>query len=473
LALAVKLLRRHDLNAEVLVVEQQPGVGGLAASFEYAGVHFDYGSHRLHPSTSPEIIRDISTLLGPDLLIRPRHGRIRMLKHFIKFPLTPVDLAFHLPPSFLLGIGFDAVRKIFRSKSPAQVSFARVLLQELGPTIANNFYFPYARKLWGLEPEALSDIQARRRISATNLTQMVRKALAAKSRPGGKKTRPFFYYPRKGFGQICQALAQEVEHFGGKLRLATAVKEIHLQDRCISGITLAPSNISPNDSDSAITSDCEKISPHFVFSTIPVTTLVNNLKPEPNSEVIDCSNQLQYRAMIFCYLILETDQFTPYDAHYFPGNDTIFSRLSEPKNYSGSRDPHGFTGLCMEIPCFVGDDIWTASDDQISSRVLKDLAQVGLPFCFPLLNMFIRRRHHAYPVYDLNFESRFKIIDDYLLRLPNLVSLGRQGLFAHDNTHHALEMAYAASNCLDSGGHWNPNKWLFYRSQFESHVVED
>jgi protoporphyrinogen oxidase len=348
-----------------------------------------------------------------------------------------------------------------------------VLLQELGPTISNNFYFPYARKLWGLEPEELSNIQARRRVSVNNLSVIIRKVLASISGFGWEKTRPFFYYPRKGFGQICQALAQEVEHLGGKLRLSTSVNEIHLQNGCISSITVAPSNIPLAGNNTQVVEGCEKIIPDFIFSSIPVTFLVPYLRPQPHFEVMNSSRQLQYRAMILCYLVMELDQFTPYDAHYFPENDTIFSRVSEPKNYSGSRDPRRITGLCVEIPCSVGDNIWNASNDQIGSQVIKDLTYVGLPLRSPLLSVFFRRLHHAYPVYDLKFESRFKVIDDYFLRIPNLISFGRQGLFAHDNTHHTMEMAYAASKCLDSGGYWNQNKWLFYRSQFESHVVED
>ena len=34
---------------------------------------------------------------------------------------------------------------------------------------------------------------------------------------------------------------------------------------------------------------------------------------------------------------------------------------------------------------------------------------------------------------------------------------GRQGLFAHDNTHHALAMAYAAVDCLREDGTFDKN----------------
>ena len=57
--------------------------------------------------------------------------------------------------------------------------------------------------------------------------------------------------------------------------------------------------------------------------------------------------------------------------------------------------------------------------------------------------------------------------------LEGLLSFGRQGLFAHDNTHHALFMAYSAVNCLDDQGRFDRARWQDYRQIFKTHVVED
>ena len=70
-------LTRREL-ASVTVLEHCKNVGGAAQSFELSGIQVDYGSHRLHPACDPEILRDIQTLLGEDLLDRPRHGRVRV-----------------------------------------------------------------------------------------------------------------------------------------------------------------------------------------------------------------------------------------------------------------------------------------------------------------------------------------------------------------------------------------------------------
>ena len=84
-----------------------------------------------------------------------------------------------------------------------------------------------------------------------------------------------------------------------------------------------------------------------------------------------------------------------------------------------------------------------------------------------------RRLPQAYPIYERGYESRFAAIDQWIGTLPGVLTLGRQGLFAHDNTHHTLAMAYAAVDCLDESGRFDRGRWAKYREVFETHVVED
>jgi protoporphyrinogen oxidase len=149
-------------------------VGGNAGSFEQAGQRLDYGSHRLHPACDPEVLADIRALLGEDLLDRPRHGRIRLRGRWIHFPLKPVDLLLRLDPRFAAGTLRDMALKALPRSAAGDDTFASVLLANLGPTICRDFYFPYARKIWGREPEALSGIQARRRVSAGSFAMCAR-----------------------------------------------------------------------------------------------------------------------------------------------------------------------------------------------------------------------------------------------------------------------------------------------------------
>ena len=110
LGAASRLARTH--NFQVTVLEKNDHVGGNAGSFEIDGIPVDFGSHRLHPSCDLQVMADLKQMLGDDLLIRPRHGRILLTGKWIHFPLKPADLAVHLPLSFTLGVGRDVMRKI-------------------------------------------------------------------------------------------------------------------------------------------------------------------------------------------------------------------------------------------------------------------------------------------------------------------------------------------------------------------------
>ena len=451
-------------RAKVTVLEKNGSVGGNAGSFELAEMRVDYGSHRLHPASDPEILNDIRELLGSELLNRPRHGRIRLRGRWIHFPLKPVDLALKLPPSFALGIASDFTGKTLRrssfSKNGQEENFATILEAGLGRTICRDFYFPYARKLWGLEPDELSAIQARRRVSAGSLQKMVRKTLSAV--PGLKPpNHGRFYYPRQGFGQISEAYSQAAQASGAEIMLNSTVRKLECMD--------GKGHIVHYDQDGHNRS----IHANLVWSTIPITILARSLKPGPPLENLQAAASIDYRAMILIYLVLEQDQFSEYDAHYFPEPEIPISRLSEPKNYANREEPVNRTVLCAELPCSPDDPVWGQSDEALGKLVCESLETAGIPVRSPVEQIVTRRLRQAYPIYRQGYEVYFKQLDDWIGQVDGILSFGRQGLFAHDNTHHALYMAYSAASCLEPNGEFDWKRWQDYRRIFETHVVED
>ncbi len=446
------------------LLERGPSVGGNAGSFDLAGFRVDFGSHRLHPRADPAILDRLRGLLGGDLLTRPRHGRIRLLGRWIHFPLRPVDLALRSPRSFALGAALDAARKALRGTGrPAgdEETFASVLEAGLGPTICRAFYFPYARKIWGLAPAEISAEQARRRVSASSVGAILRRLLpfAGDSREAGLKK--VFHYPRRGFGQITEALAEAAVAAGAGLHLGAEVRG--LERRPEGGWEVV-----------AATADGERRwSADRVFSTVPARVLVETLRPAAPAEVLAAARGLESRAMVLVYLVVGRPRYTEYDAHYFPGEDVPLTRLSEPRNYSGVAEPEGRTVLCAELPCALGDEVWSAGGDELARRIAGALQSSGLPAPEPLVEVEVRRLPHAYPIYRRGFEERFARVDGWLAGREGLLSFGRQGLFAHDNTHHTLVMARSAVECLRDNGGFDHEEWARRRRAFEEHVVED
>ena len=439
--------RAARVGHDVVVLERAPVPGGAAGSFEVGGLRVDFGSHRLHPSIESEILADITGLLGDDLQRRPRRGRIRLDGRWIAFPLRAGDLLRRVSPTFALGAALDMATSWARR--PKADTFEEVLRAGLGQTLSKRFYFPYARKLWGLEPAEISGEQARRRVAASSPGKLLARLLKGSSGP------QLFYYPRRGFGTTWEALAEAAEKNGADFRYGVTARKIKFgADRV---------QIETGDG---------MVEAARVWSTVPLPVLARMADPEPAQSVLDGAARLESRSMVLVYLVLDVDRYTEFDAHYLPEEFTEVTRISEPKNYRDGPDPTGRTVLCAEIPCSAGDRAWTLDDGALAELVCKSLVAADLPHPRPVA-VEVRRLSHAYPVYRSGYEEAFDALDSWAESVPRLLTFGRQGLFAHDNSHHALAMAWAAADALGPGGSFDEDAWRRARERFRSHVVED
>lgn len=407
----------------------------------------DHGSHRLHPATPEHLLSELSRVLGEDLQERPRHGRIYLEGRWIAFPLRAADLLRNLPPSFALAAGRDAALSPLRRAQGD--TFADLLLAGLGPTMCGRFYFPYARKMWGLDPEHIDGEQARRRVSGNAAGKLLRRLT------GTGKAGAMFYYPRHGFGQLWERLASEAAGAGADLRLGAPVERVKQVDGGF-----------------LVTANGEDLDSTLLWSTIPLPALARLFDPQPPAQVREAASRLRSRAMVLVYLVLPVAQYTEFDAHYVPGAGTPVTRISEPKNYRSGDDPADRTVLCAELPCAVGDGVWSTADPDLGAMVLSALSGMGLPEARPT-EVVVKRIPAAYPVYDLGYAKSFEMLLCWAESVPGLLTFGRHGLFAHNNSHHALEMGWAAASALRPDGSFDETSWARSVAGFASHVVED
>lgn len=445
---------RLERRATVTVVERQSVVGGNAGSFSAYGQRLDYGSHRLHHSCDRRILADIRRVVGGGLVQRRRNGRIRLRGRWIRFPLRPTDLLLRMDRGFALSAARDMVRPGRSGASePSAESFASALEAGLGSTVCREFYFPYVRKIWGLEPEELSPQLASRRVSANSFAKLIGKVLGRRG--------AYFHYPAEGFGAISEGYARMSQELGAEVLLGWTARRVR-QPSASSGWTV---EIERGGERREIAAD-------YVWSTVPITVAARLLHPMAPHTVLEAAASIRFRGMVLVYLVLPVGRFTSYDAHYFPQDNLRVSRLSEPKNYSGSLKPEGRTVLCAELPCDPDGELWKLDEQELGALVLGDLGRAGLEVPTDPESIFVRRLRQAYPVYHSGYEEPFTVIDEWLSSQSGFLSYGRQGLFAHDNTHHALYMAYAAADCLENGA-FDEARWQAYRDVFSSHVVED
>ncbi len=453
----------------VTLLERAPRVGGMAGSFEVGGVRVDHGSHRLHPATPPHLLADLRELLRGDLQTRPRNGRLRVAGTWVGFPLRAGELLRALPPSMLARVAAEAVTAPARRSNGAS-SFAASLTKGLGPTLYGQLYAPYAEKLWGLPGERISADQAAKRVTADTPWKVAARLLRVDRRGTSTGQGRVFYYPRRGFGQIVEALADAAAAAGVDIRLGSEVTDV-VHDR--DGVRVRTNVVHDRDGVRVRTKDGEAIEAARAFSTLPMPLLARVCTPGPSDAVLASAAQLRFRAMALVYVVHEGGRWTPYDAHYLPGPETAVTRISEPANYRDSADdPPDRSVLCAEIPCAVGDEVWTADDDALAAMVDDALVATGLP---PVRRsaVFVRRLPHVYPVYENGYAEHLAGLDAWAGSLGTVTTFGRLGLFAHDNTHHAMAMAYDAVTALRPDGSLDEPEWSAARERFASHVVED
>jgi protoporphyrinogen oxidase len=448
--------RAAQRGLSVRVLERAPAVGGMAASFEVAGVRVDHGSHRLHPATPPPVLAALRELLGDDLQTRPRNGRLRLYGRWVGFPLRPGELLRELPPLAKRRILRDAA---LRPLTPTRAdSYGALLSSRLGPELYRALYEPYAEKLWGLPGDRIDAEQARRRVSAGGLWGIAGKVLrsAAGRGPVDGQGR-VFHYPRRGFGQIVDALADAAVAAGAEVRTGAEVATVRRLSTAVAVSTV----------------DGTTVRAGHVLSTVPLPVLARLARPQPPAGLLAAAARLRFRGMVLVYLVHGGGRWTPYDAHYLPGPETPVSRVSEPANYrTGAGDPADRSVLCAEIPCAVGDRVWTSTGDELAALVTGGLAATGLP-PVRLDGVEVRRLPHVYPVYEIGYAGRLAGLAGWADGLDRVTTFGRLGLFAHDNTHHALAEAWDAVDALRPDGTRDPQPWAAARRRFAAHVVED
>lgn len=453
-------LRASRAGLSTIVLERADAAGGMAASFTVDGIRVDHGSHRLHPSTAPEILADLRALLGDDLQLRRRNGRLRVAGRWVSFPLRPAELLRTLPPTMIARMAAEALLEPLRRGVPrgtragaAPGSYADALRRGLGGAVYESLYAPFAVKLWGLPGERIDAEQARRRVTADTPWKIAARTLRGRRDGVGR----LFYYPRRGFGQIAEALADAATDAGTNLRLGVAVDQLSAR---VDGVSVR-------------TADGQTVSAGHLFTTVPLPALARLADPAPPPVAVASAGALRFRSMVLVYVVHRGPRpWSRYDAHYLPDPATPITRISEPANYRDSADdPADRTVLCCEIPCDAGDERWTADDAGLADLVVDTAARLGLP---PVRvgGVHVRRLRVVYPVYELGYAEHLRGLDAWAAELPNVTTFGRLGLFVHDNTHHALAMAYAAADAL-RGGRWDAGAWSAARDRFAEHVVED
>lgn len=430
----------YELTLEghrVTILEREPHVGGMASSFVEDGDEYwchDFGPHRFH-SQDRALIDHVRDILGDNIVTAERLSRIVLFNKFFDYPLVTKNLMKDMPRLFLCRAMLDYIWARFldttRLKKYDDANFEGWVTRRFGKTLYRVFFGQYTEKAWGMPPNQISSDWASQRITLLNLWDTIKKTLK-KPKPGETPrtlVKSFIYPKYGGIGELARGYARRIEQSGTGSQILTgapAVK-IHRNGMAVTGIEFGKHKREIIEADEYV-------------NTIPLTALAKALAPQAPKSVIDAANSLQYVSIVFVYLKLNRPSVSPDSWVYLPEKHLTVHRISEFKNFSPYCAPEGKTMICAEITCRRGDDIWRASPEKLEEIAERDLISVGLVEKGQVLGSFVKKIPFAYPVYDLKYKDHLTPVMDYVGKLENIVTTGRQGNYRYNNMDQSVEM---------------------------------
>lgn len=411
LALAYRLLRS---GREVLLIERESKVGGLAKSFEYDGFVFDIGPHRFH-TDDPEVMDFILEILGDDYLTIARKSGVWMFDRYFEWPLALSSL-FQMPPSVLFKVGRDMLTK---SKGSG-VNFEDYIIRKYGETLYRIFFKPYTEKFLGLPCDEISAEWAATGIDRAVIDKKIRLddlAGLAKSLLTAQPPLQFVYPRSGGIGVFAQKLAERIIEMGGRILAGSGVDRIASFGGKITEIYAE-----------GVEHGCD-----LMVWTGPVPELLEHL-----GKGTTCLEYLQLITYNYC---LDGEHLPDYQWCYFGGDDIPFNRVSVPALFNPELAPVGRSGVCVEVTSRKGNPLWDRPED-LEPAIRKSLSQVGfLKSDRDVLGVHIEKVGNAYPIYKLDYGSQISKINEIAGEFANLKLLGRTGSFWYNNMDHSIRAA--------------------------------
>ncbi len=429
----------HELCAngiQPLVMDKNEQAGGLCRTLEFEGSLFDIGGHRFI-SKSREVNELWRRILGPDLLLVKRKSRIYYRDRFFNYPLNLLNATTTL--GFTESVRCLASYLFSRwSKAGDDSHFEGWMTRRFGKRLYEIFFKTYTEKVWGIPCRELSSDWAVQRIQSLSLGKAVLKAFGSFG-PTPKTLSEEFLYPRLGPGLFCDRWKNLCEESGTEFLMNCRAEEIRREGNRITEVTAA----GPGGE--------LRVNPvSHLFSSIPITLLIQKMKPLPPPEVLEASRQLKFRSFMVVNLIFDQKNIFPDNWIYVHSPGIRAGRIQNYKNWSMEMVSNpDWTTLGVEYFVNEGEGLWNFSNEDMIQLALMELEEMGLVAPARYVKGFVVKIANVYPVYSPEYQKHLNTIRNFVENIENLSLMGREGLFRYDNSDHAiLTGLYAARNYM-------------------------
>ncbi|HEX3807733.1 MAG TPA: NAD(P)/FAD-dependent oxidoreductase [Gaiellaceae bacterium] len=442
---------------DVIVLEADDQVGGLAKTVERDGYRFDLGGHRFF--TKATEVDDLwHEVLGDEFLRRPRMSRIYWNNRYLDYPLRGPDVIRKLGPIELTRCMASYIAATLRPKG-SEDSLEEWVTNRFGRRLFELFFQSYNEKVWGVPASEIRAEWAAQRIKGLSFFSAARAAFFGNKGNKIKSLISEFNYPRFGPGQMWDAMTDAIRAQGGEVLLSSPVTRLELAGGRLVEVEAGGESYTL---------------PEAVISSLPLREVVRMTSPPAPPEVRAAADGLRYRDFLTVALVVDGEDLFPDNWIYIHEPGVRVGRIQNFRSWSPWMVPDP-TKACvgMEYFCFAGDDLWSMNDDDLVALAADELERLRLAPKSKVERGYAIRVPKAYPIYDADYAQRVEVIRGWLDGIENLQQVGRNGLHRYNNSDHSMLTAMrAVDNLLAGADHdiWAVNAESVYH---ETHVEDE
>ena len=482
LTAAYCLLRDTDIKP--IILEAESFVGGISRTVNHNGNRMDIGGHRFFtksrevselwqelmplqgkPSKDDILLGNEKALAenGPDpeteervMLIRRRISRIYYLKKFFDYPISVKPETFKnmgLTRTVKAGFGYVG-SALVKKKEDSLRSF---YINRFGRPLYEMFFEDYTEKVWGRNPSEIPADWGAQRVKGLSLMKAVGNAITkpfAKKKNGEVETSLIeqYSYPKKGPGQLYEAMAEEIERMGGTIVKGAEVKKINVDGCRVVSVTAEKGG------------EFVDYPADVFFSTMPINDLIAGMGEVVPPRVKEIAAGLPYRDFMTVGLLVNklrlenktelktVGNIVPDCWIYIQEREVKLGRLQIFNNWSPYmvNDLENTVWLGLEYFCNEGDEYWQMSDEDFIAFAKKELSQIGVIDEADVLDAVRIKVKKAYPAYFDTYRD-FSLVKSFLSEIDNLWCIGRNGQHKYNNMDHSMLSAMEAVRCVKQG----------------------
>ena len=179
LSSAVQLIKGGKTN--IVLIEKESNVGGLATSFQYGDYRLDYGPHAFHSKDdeADELFKQFCDAGYKKIYMK---ACLFLDRKYFEYPLRFGQAILRINPKISIKMILDYFIAMFKRlfTNVAEDSFEAWGVKRYGRTIYELAFGNYSRKVWGTPTTELHWKMAQQKLPDLNLWELIKETLGGK-----------------------------------------------------------------------------------------------------------------------------------------------------------------------------------------------------------------------------------------------------------------------------------------------------